>query len=70
MEINKLFETFKFEQIESGQFNPSVKCQLFVEHMLNLFPNIKRCRKRMNGKFLVIYNGMSVKQHPKYNERT
>ena len=52
-----LFDAFKFTCLESGE-NVSVGKRLFVEHLVNIFPNVQKERvneRGDNGRSIVTY---------------
>lgn len=62
VEVSGLYEAFQFELLESG-FNVKIGKRLFVEYLLELFPNARKERLNINNNesTLTVYKGIVVK---------
>ena len=46
VEVNKLYTSFKFERIESGCTAAIPGMQMLLQHLVVVYPQVKRIRKR------------------------
>lgn len=60
IEVNILYESYKFEVIESGNQTVSSK-NTFIDHLKLLFPDIKRARKKVGDVSQTVYRGVKLK---------
>ncbi|MES9883829.1 MAG: hypothetical protein ABW185_23505 [Sedimenticola sp.] len=63
LEINQLYERYRFECIESGQGEP-VGWRLFIEHLTALFPNASKTRKNIGKLKQTVYTGLTLRDYP------
>lgn len=65
VEINFIYESFKFESIESGTYSTNtVPGQIaFIEHLKALFPTCRRARRKCGSTaYKTFYQGVSLRQ--------
>lgn len=61
IEVNILYEAFKFEMLESTYYI-NIGKRIFVEHLMEIYPNISKQRINQKGVLRTLYKGITLKQ--------
>lgn len=61
VEVNFLYNTFKFESAETGSALPVPGLRLMIDTLKSVFPDVERVRRREGKKWLTLYRGISIK---------